>query len=185
MIEYHDLEWGVPVHDDRMLFEMITLEGAQAGLTWSTILKRRETYRKAFDNFDSALVSQYTESHVTRLLHDKGIIRNRLKVRSAICNAQLFLDIQKQFGAFDKYIWKFVNYQPIRNEFKSLSDIPDKTVESDAMSKDLKMRGFKFVGPTICYAFMQSVGMANDHAVVCFRYDEINELVENSRNCKK
>ncbi len=185
MIEYHDLEWGVPVHDDRMLFEMMTLEGAQAGLTWSTILKRRETYRKAFDNFDPALVSQYTENDVTRLLHDKGIIRNRLKVGSTVRNAQLFLDIQKEFGAFDKYLWKFVNYQPIRNEFKSLSDIPDKTVESDAMSKDLKIRGFKFVGATICYAFMQSVGMVNDHAVDCFRHDEINELVENSRNCKK
>ena len=170
MIEYHDKEWGVPVHDDRKLFEMITLEGAQAGLTWATILKRRKTYRKAFDNFNVKKIVRYTEKDVKRLLNDKGIIRNKLKVRSTILNAQLFLEIQKEFGSFDKYIWKFVNYKTIKNKFKKLSDILATTKESDTMSKDLKKRGFKFVGSTICYAFMQSIGMVNDHTVNCFRY---------------
>ena len=170
MIEYHDKEWGVPVHDDRKLFEMITLEGAQAGLTWATILKRRKTYRKAFDNFNVKKIVRYTEKDVKRLLNDKGIIRNKLKVRSTILNAQLFLEIQKEFGSFDKYIWKFVKYKTIKNKFKKLSDILATTKESDTMSKDLKKRGFKFVGSTICYAFMQSIGMVNDHTVNCFRY---------------
>ena len=170
MIEYHDKEWGVPVHDDRKLFEMITLEGAQAGLTWATILKRRKTYRKAFDNFNVKKIVRYTEKDVKRLLNDKGIIRNKLKVRSTILNAQLFLEIQKEFGSFDKYIWKFVNYKTIKNKLKKLSDIPATTKESDAVSDDLKKRGFKFVGSTICYAFMQSIGMVNDHTVNCFRY---------------
>ena len=173
MIEYHDKEWGVPVHDDRKLFEMITLEGAQAGLTWATILKRRKTYRKAFDNFNVKKIAKYTEKDVKRLLNDKGIIRNKLKVRSTILNAQLFLEIKKEFGSFDKYIWKFVNYKTIKNKFKKLSDIPDTTKESDAVSEDLKKRGFKFVGSTICYAFMQSIGMVNDHTVNCFRYKNI------------
>jgi len=170
MIDYHDKDWGVPVHDDRLLFEMLTLEGAQAGLSWSTILKRRKTYKKAFDNFDVLKVSRYDDKDMKRLLADTGIIRNRLKIGSTISNAKVFLEIQKEFGSFDKYIWGFVSGVPKVNKFKSLSEIPPMTKESDEMSKDLKKRGFRFVGSTICYAFMQAVGMVNDHEVGCFRY---------------
>tara|TARA_B100000315_G_scaffold247252_1_gene275716 strand:+ start:2282 stop:2860 length:579 start_codon:yes stop_codon:yes gene_type:complete len=173
MIGYHDKEWGVPVHDDRKLFEFLILEGAQAGLSWSTILKRFNSYRKAFDNFDANKISKYTDKDKKRLLNDGGIIRNRLKVDATIINAQKFLEIQKKFGSFDKYIWSFVNHKTIVGKFKSWKNIPANTKESDAMSKDLKERGFKFVGSTICYAFMQAVGMVNDHTVDCFRYDKI------------
>lgn len=169
MVEYHDKEWGVPVHDDAALFEMLTLEGAQAGLSWSTILKRRQTYRDAFDNFDPFKVSGYTQKDVKRLLADKGIIRNRLKVQSTISNAKQFLKIQQEFGSFDRYIWRFVDGIPIRNNFKTHSQIPSSTMLSDKISKDLQKRGFSFVGTTICYAFMQAVGMVNDHTVDCFR----------------
>src|SRR3989339_1852902 len=173
MIEYHDKEWGVPVHDDRKLFEMLVLEGAQAGLSWSTILKRREGYRKAFDNFDAVKISKYDSKKKKELLKNEGIIRNKLKVNAAIINAKIFLKVKKEFGSFDKYIWQFVNYKTIKSEFEKLSDYPATTKESDEMSKDLKKRGFKFVGSTICYAFMQSVGMVNDHTVDCFRYNNV------------
>ncbi len=175
MVEYHDKEWGVPVHDDSKLFEFLVLEGAQAGLTWETVLKKRENYRKAFHNFDPKRISQYTDKDINRLLADPGIIRNPLKIEAAIINARRFIEIQKEFGSFDKYIWQFVNSRPIKNNFQSLEDIPATTLESDAMSKDLKKRGFKFVGPTICYAFMQAVGMVNDHMIDCFRYTEVLE----------
>jgi DNA-3-methyladenine glycosylase I len=173
MLEYHDKEWGVPVHDDRKLFEFLILEGAQAGLTWETVLKKRENYRKAFDDFNPSKISCYSEEDVKRLLADSGIIRNRLKVNAAISNAQRFLEIQKEFGSFDNYIWSFVGSNSIKNRFRSLSELPAKTRESDAMSTDLRRRGFKFVGPTICYAFMQAVGMVNDHTRDCFRYIEV------------
>lgn len=173
MIEYHDREWGAPLHDDVKLFEFLILEGAQAGLSWSTILKKRENYRKAFDGFDPAKVAQYGDQDVARLLADAGIIRNRLKIAAAITNARLVLDVQKEFGSLDKYIWQFVGGRPINNAIKLLSEIPARTAESDAMSKDLQKRGFKFVGPTICYAFMQAVGMVNDHTAECFRYGEV------------
>jgi DNA-3-methyladenine glycosylase I len=172
-IEYHDTEWGDPVHDDTHFFEMITLEGAQAGLSWITILKRREGYRKAFKNFDPLKVSKYTAKKVETLLKDTGIIRNRLKVISTINNAKAFIKIQDEFGSFDKYIWQFTNGSPIINKRKSLKNIPATTKESDAMSKDLKKRGFSFVGTTICYAFMQATGMVNDHTLDCFRYNEL------------
>ena len=167
-IEYHDNEWGIPQHDDIKLFEFLVLEGAQAGLSWSTILKRREGYRKAFSNFDPLKVSKYTSKNVEKLLDDKEIIRNRLKINSAINNAKQFLKIQKEFGSFDKYVWSFVNHKPIINNFKKLSDLPASTSISEKMSKDLRNRGFNFVGPTICYAFMQAVGMVNDHTADCF-----------------
>jgi DNA-3-methyladenine glycosylase I len=170
MIEYHDREWGVPTHDDRKLFEFLLLEGAQAGLSWETILKKRENYRKAFPGFDPLTISRYEAADVRRLLADPGIVRNRLKIRSAIINAKMVLAAQKEFGSFDSYIWQFVGGKPVRNEFRSLSEIPATTKASDAMSKDLKKRGFKFVGPTICYAFMQAVGMVNDHTTGCFRH---------------
>ena len=173
MIKYHDEDWGVPLHNDRTLFEMLILEGAQAGLSWSTILKRRKTYKKAFNNFDVKKISKYNNKDVQRLLNDKGIIRNRLKVGATIINAKEFLKIQKEFGSFDKYIWNFVNNKPIKNNFKELKEIPSNTKHSDNMSKDLKKRGFKFVGTTICYAFMQAVGMVNDHVVDCFRYKKL------------
>jgi|TARA_B100000315_G_C14568331_1_gene584130 DNA-3-methyladenine glycosylase I len=173
IIEYHDKEWGKPIHDDRMLFEMLTLEGAQAGLSWSTILKKRKTYKKAFDNFNVKKISKYDDKEIKRLLNDEGIIRNRLKVASTINNAKRFLEIQKEFGSFDKYIWGFVNNKPIKNKFKKMKDIPANTEISDKMSKDLKKRGFKFVGSTICYAFMQAIGMTNDHVVDCFRYGKV------------
>jgi len=175
MIKYHDVEWGTPVHDDRKLFEFLILEGAQAGLSWSIVLKKRKNYRKAFDNFDPKKIAKYTKKDIKRLLADSGIIRNRLKITATINNAKKFLDVQKEFGSFDKYIWQFVNYKMIRKAFKTLSELPARTKESDAMSKDLRKRGFKFIGPTICYAFMQAVGMVNDHTTDCFRYDEINK----------
>lgn len=170
---YHDQEWGVEVHDDRTLFEFLVLEGAQAGLSWAIILRKREGYRRAFDNFDARIISRYSEKTVSRLLADSEIIRNRLKINAAITNARAFLPVQKEFGSFDRYIWQFVNGKPIRNSWKTLAEIPSSTPESVAMSKDLKKRGFKFIGPTICYAFMQAVGMVNDHVVDCFRYKEL------------
>ena len=173
LIDYHDKEWGVPLHDDKKLFEFLILEGAQAGLTWQTILNKRENYRGAFDNFDPRKISRYTQKDMNTLLKDAGIIRNRLKIEATITNAKKFLEIQKEFGSFDKYIWQFVNHKSIRNKFKSLNDIPAATKESEAMSKELKKRGFKFVGPTICYALMQAVGMVNDHFTGCFRYNEV------------
>ena len=171
-IEYHDNEWGIPQHDDKKLFEFLVLEGAQAGLSWSTILKRREGYRKAFSNFDPIKVSKYTSKHVEKLLSNQKIIRNRLKINSAINNAKQFLKIKKEFGSFDKYIWSFVNHKPIINNFKKHSDLPAFTTISEKMSKDLRNRGFTFVGPTICYAFMQAVGMVNDHTSKCFRFQK-------------
>jgi DNA-3-methyladenine glycosylase I len=170
---YHDHEWGVEIHDDRTLFEFLVLEGAQAGLSWSTILRKREGYRRAFDNFDARKISKYSENTVSRLLTNSEIIRNRLKINATITNARAFLQVQKEFGSFDRYIWQFVNGNPIQNSWRKMTDIPSRTPESDAMSKDLKKRGFKFIGPTICYAFMQAVGMVNDHVVDCFRYKEL------------
>ena len=168
--EYHDQEWGVPVHDDRHLFEMLSLEGAQAGLSWITILKRRENYRKAFDNFDPLIVRTYDEEKIEALRQDKGIIRNQLKIRSVITNAEAFVKVQEEFGSFDKYLWQFVDGKPILNHWQSHAEIPASTKESELLSKDLKKRGFKFVGPVICYAFMQAVGMTNDHTTDCFLY---------------
>jgi DNA-3-methyladenine glycosylase I len=172
MIEYHDTEWGLPTHDDRNLFEFLLLDNAQAGLSWQTILNKRENYRKAFDDFDPVKIACYNKRKITSLLNNPGIIRNRLKVQSAVTNARAFLEIQKEFGSFDTYIWQFVNGTTIRNKPKTLKDIPATSAESDAMSKDLKKRGFKFVGPTICYAFMQSAGLINDHLICCFRYTQ-------------
>ena len=169
-IEYHDTEWGVPNHDDRHLFEMLILEGAQAGLSWSTVLHKRENYRKAFDRFDPAKMARYNAAKVRALLGNPGIIRNRLKIKSAIQNARAYLKVRDEFGTFDLYIWQFVGGQPRRNRWRTFKDIPARTAESDAMSKDLKKRGFNFVGSTICYAFMQAVGMVNDHPVSCFRH---------------
>ena len=177
-IDYHDNEWGVPVHDDRKLFEFLILEGAQAGLSWETVLNKRENYRKAFNDFDPVKISRYGDKKVETLLENKGIIRNRLKITSAINNAKRFLEVRKEFGTFDAYIWQFVNGKPITNRFKSVQELPATTKESDAMSKDLKKRGFKFVGPTICYAHMQATGMVNDHVVDCFRYKEIKKIVD-------
>lgn len=174
-IHYHDTEWGVPLHDDRGLFEFLILEGAQAGLSWDTILAKRENYRKAFDNFDVAKVAKYSEAKQAKLLENPGIIRNRLKVASAVANAKAFLKVQKEFGSFDAYIWSFVEGKPINGKRKELSDIPAKTEISDALSKDLKKRGFNFVGSTIMYAFMQATGMANDHVASCFRYREVKK----------
>ena len=171
--QYHDREWGVPSHDDRHLFEMLILEGAQAGLSWSTILNKRENYRRAFDGFDARKMARYDAKKIRKLLADPGIVRNRLKVHAAVTNAKAFLAVQKEFGSFDRYIWQFVGGRPIHNRRKSLKEIPARTPESDAMSKDLLKRGFKFVGSTICYAYMQAVGMVNDHVVDCFRYKEI------------
>ncbi len=172
-VKYHDREWGVPLHDDRRLFEMLTLEGAQAGLSWETILKKRENYRVAFDGFDPRIVSGYGDREEKQLLQNPGIVRNRLKISSTILNAKVFLAIQKEFGSFDGYLWKFVDHSPIQNALKTMQDIPPKTELSDAISKDLKQRGMKFVGSTIIYAFMQAVGMVNDHTTDCFRYEEI------------
>ncbi len=169
MIEYHDKEWGVPVHDDRTLFEFLILEGAQAGLSWQTVLNKRENYRRAFDDFHPYKIAHYGKEDVNRLLTDSGIIRNRLKIASTIQNAKAFLKIQKEFGTFDAYIWQFVDGRPINHKIKTIKDIPTNTKESDTMSKDLLKRGFKFVGSTICYAFMQAVGMVNDHEIKCFR----------------
>ena len=167
---YHDTEWGVAVHDDRRLFEFLVLEGAQAGLSWSTVLEKREGYRKAFRNFDVEAVSGFSNGDVSMLLADPGIIRNRLKIRAAVDNAKAFLRVREEFGSFDRYIWRFVGGTPVRNAWSMLTEIPSRTLASDAMSGDLRKRGFKFVGPTICYAFMQAVGMVNDHVVGCFRY---------------
>jgi DNA-3-methyladenine glycosylase I len=172
-IAYHDDEWGVPVHDDRALFELLILEGAQAGLSWETILKKRESYRAAFDDFDAAHISRYGQRKVSQLLADPGIVRNKAKVAAAIQNAKSFLEVRDEFGSFDVYIWQFVGGAPIKNAWRSLKELPAQTPQSKAMSKDLLKRGFKFVGPTICYAFMQAVGMVNDHIVDCFRYDEV------------
>ena len=169
-IRYHDEEWGVPVHDNRTLFEFLILEGAQAGLSWTTILNKREAYRKAFDGFHPERVARYDHKKMDQLLLDAGIVRNRLKISSAIANAQAFLRVQQEFGSFDRYIWQFVGHVPRQNSPRSLQQVPAQTAESDAMSKDLKKRGFNFVGSTICYAFMQAVGMVNDHVVHCFRY---------------
>jgi len=168
--KYHDDEWGVPVHDDRKLFEMLILEGAQAGLSWITILRKRENYRKAFDNFEAEKISKYNSKKINQLLENEGIIRNRLKIAAAINNAKCFLEVQKEFGTFDKFIWQFTNRKQLKNKFKTLKEIPAKTEISDMMSKELKKRGFKFTGSTICYAFMQAVGMVNDHTTDCFKY---------------
>jgi DNA-3-methyladenine glycosylase I len=174
-IEYHDAEWGVPVHDDRALFEFLTLEGAQAGLSWSTVLKKRESYRRAFDDFDPTHVARFSAKRIERLLADPGIVRHRGKVESTISNAKSFIDVQREFGSFDRYVWQFVGGSPRINNWRTMRDIPSRTAESDALSKDLKKRGFRFVGSTICYAFMQAVGMVNDHTVDCFRYGELSE----------
>jgi len=173
MLRYHDEEWGVPCHGDRALFELLTLEGAQAGLSWNTILNKREGYRRAFDAFDFEKVARYTDADAERLLADPGIVRNRLKVASTISNARAVLAVRDEFGSFDTYVWRFVGRGPRRNSPKSIGDIPAKTVESDAMSKDLGRRGFRFVGSTICYAFMQATGMVNDHEVSCFRHADL------------
>ncbi len=173
MIEYHDKEWGVPVHDDSLLFEFLILEGAQAGLSWTTILKKRENYRIAFDNFEPEKVAKYNEDKIEELRENSGIVRNQLKIRSAVTNAVALLEIQKEYGSFDSYIWKFVGGNPKQNMWKKMDEIPSSTLESEKISYDLKKRGFKFVGPTICYAFMQAVGMVNDHLIDCFRHSDL------------
>jgi DNA-3-methyladenine glycosylase I len=173
MIAYHDEEWGVPVHDDRLLFEFLILEGAQAGLSWETILNKRENYRRVFDKFDAKKVARYDKRKVRKLLADAGIVRNRLKIAATISNATAFLAVQKEFGSFDKYIWQFVDSRPRKNNIRTSRDVPARTSESDAMSDDLKRRDFRFVGSTICYAFMQATGMVNDHASDCFRRNRI------------
>ena len=172
-IKYHDTEWGVPVHDDRRLFEFLILEGAQAGLSWLTILKKRLNYRKLFDNFDPHKVVEYDTRKVSELISNKGIIRNRLKIEAAIQNAGAFLTVQQEFGSFDNYIWQFVGGRTLKNSWETVAEIPAQSEASAAMSSDLKSRGFKFVGPTICYAFMQATGMVNDHTIDCFRYEEV------------
>jgi DNA-3-methyladenine glycosylase I len=172
-ITYHDKEWGVPVHDDRVLFEFLILEGAQAGLSWNTILKKRENYRKALDRFRAEKIADYGKREVQRLLLNDGIVRNRLKIAATIQNAKMFLTVRKEFGSFDNYIWSFVGGEPIQNRRRTMADVPARTTESDAMSRDLLRRGFKFVGSTICYAFMQATGMVNDHLVTCPRYTEL------------
>ncbi len=172
-IAYHDNEWGKPVHDDRLLFEFLILEGAQAGLSWITILKKRENYRKAFDNFDPILISEYNDEKIAQLLANAGIIRNRLKIGAAVTNARAFLKIQQQYGSFDSYMWGFVDGKPIRNAWETVKDVPASTPLSDKFSRDLVQRGFKFVGSTICYSHMQAIGMINDHITSCFRYDEV------------
>jgi DNA-3-methyladenine glycosylase I len=172
---YHDEEWGVPVHDEARLFEFLILEGAQAGLSWSTILNKREHYRKVFDGFDPARVARFTEKRIEALLLDPGIVRNRAKVNAAVINARAFLEVQREFGSFDAYLWRFVGGKPIVNRRQSMKDVPASTPESDALSKDLRKRGFKFVGTTICYAMMQAVGMVNDHTTDCFRYRQVSK----------
>jgi len=171
-VQYHDQEWGVPVHDDRQQFEFLTLESAQAGLSWATVLNKREGYRKAFADFDPVKVARFTEKRILKILENPGVIRNKLKVRSAVTNAQLFLVVQEEFGSFDDYIWQFVDGKTIQNKWRTMKQVPVTTAESDALSKDLKRRGFKFVGSTIMYAHMQAVGMVNDHVVSCFRHKE-------------
>lgn len=180
MIAYHDEEWGAPSHDDRFLFEFLELEGAQAGLSWSSILKKRKNYRAAFDNFDPEMVAGYGENKISELLRNPGIIRNRLKIRSAITNAVAVLSVRKEFGSFDSYIWRFVGGRTIQNRWERSTDVPAKTPEAEAMSKDLKKRGFTFVGPTICYAFMQAIGMVNDHTTDCYRYRELGGSRDNN-----
>jgi DNA-3-methyladenine glycosylase I len=173
MVAYHDTEWGVPLHDDRKLFEFLVLDAAQAGLSWRTVLLKRENYRKAFDDFDAEKVARYTDKRLARLLQDPGIIRNRLKVRSAVVNARAFLQVRDEFGSFDRYVWQFVGGKPLVNRIQSLKQIPATSKESDAMSQDMKRRGFTFCGSTICYAFMQAAGLVNDHLVTCFRHREV------------
>lgn len=173
MTYYHDVEWGVPVHDDRLLFEFLVLEGAQAGLSWNLILQRRDNYREAFDNFEIDKVAVYDEKKIEKLLENPGIIRNKLKVRSVVTNAIVVQEIQEEYGSLDSYIWGYVDHKTIQNKWKTMSEIPSSTTESEKMSKELKKRGFKFIGPTICYGFMQAVGMVNDHLVDCFRHDEL------------
>jgi DNA-3-methyladenine glycosylase I len=173
LLKYHDNEWGVPVHNDRRHFEFLILEGAQAGLSWLTILKKRQSYRKAFNSFNPVEVAKYSRTDVKRLLSDAGIVRNRLKISATITNARRFLEVKKKFGSFDSYVWQFSGGKTIKNHFKSLSAIPAKTKVSDAMSRDLKKRGFSFVGSTICYSYMQAVGIVNDHTVDCFRYNQV------------
>lgn len=175
MIAYHDTEWGVPQHDDRVLFEFLILEGAQAGLSWSTILAKREAYRRAFSNFNPKSIARYDAAKLKQLMANEGIVRNRLKISAAVHNARAFLSVQKEFGSFDAYIWQFVGGKPIVNAIEGTSQLQARTEESDKMSRDLLKRGFKFVGPTICYAFMQAVGMVNDHLVTCFRYAQIKD----------
>ncbi|MFZ5354624.1 MAG: DNA-3-methyladenine glycosylase I [Bacillota bacterium] len=184
-INYHDNEWGVPVHDDTKWFEFILLDGAQAGLSWITILKKRENYRRAFDGFDVRKIAEYSDEKVENLLLDSGIIRNRRKIEAAITNARAFIKIQEEFGSFDNYIWRFVDGRPVINCWKELSEVPVTTGTSDIMSKDLMKRGFKFVGSTICYSFMQAAGMVNDHLMICFRYKEINNLILAESNLKE
>ena len=179
--EYHDTEWGMPNHDDRHLFEMLILEGAQAGLSWSTILRKRPGYRDAFHNFDTEKIARYTERDVHRLLANSGIVRNRLKIAATIQNAKSFLKVRDEFATFDRYIWSFVNGQPIQNHRRTMKQVPARTSESDAMSKDLLSRGFKFVGSTICYAYMQAIGMVNDHLVDCFRWSEVQKTAKKRR----
>jgi DNA-3-methyladenine glycosylase I len=172
-VAYHDSEWGVPLHDERMLFELLILEGAQAGLSWSTILNKRDNYRKAFDNFDARKIARYSDKKVARLLADEGIVRNRLKIAAAIQNARAFLAVQKEFGSFDSYIWRFVGGKPKQRRRRAMKQVPARTPESDAMSADLQRRGFKFIGSTICYAYMQATGMVNDHLLECFRHAQV------------
>ncbi|MCY4029759.1 MAG: DNA-3-methyladenine glycosylase I [Acidobacteria bacterium] len=174
-VPYHDTEWGVPLHDDRRIFEHLVLEGAQAGLSWLTVLKKRDAYRRAFDGFDPRRVARYGDAQIARLLADASIIRNRLKIRSAVTNARAFLDVQEEFGTFDRYVWQFVGGRPKQNAWRTLDEVPARTAESDTMSKDLRSRGFQFVGSTICYAHMQATGMVNDHLVDCFRHREVQE----------
>jgi DNA-3-methyladenine glycosylase I len=176
MIDYHDSEWGVPLHDDRKHFEFLVLDAAQAGLSWRTVLLKRENYRRAFDAFDPVKVARYSEARVRKLLQNPGIIRNRLKVESAVVNAQRFLEVQKEFGTFDRFIWSFVGGKPRVNRFAALAELPAKTAESDAMSRELRARGFKFVGSTICYAYMQAAGMVNDHLIGCYRHRQLKGL---------
>ncbi|MGX6443246.1 DNA-3-methyladenine glycosylase I [Neobacillus sp. K501] len=178
-IDYHDHEWGVPVYDDRLLFEYLNLEGAQAGLSWYTILKKRENYRKAFDHFDAEIIVQYDEKKIEELLQNEGIVRNKLKVNAVITNAKAYQEVINEFGSFSHYIWSFVDGKPIQNHFKDLSEVPATTEISDKLSKDLKKRGFKFVGSTICYAFMQAVGMVNDHIETCFCYSNLKVRIRN------
>jgi DNA-3-methyladenine glycosylase I len=180
-VRYHDTEWGIPVHDDRLLFEFLILEGAQAGLSWETILKKRQNYRKAFDHFDPAAVAGYGQKERESLLADAGIVRNRLKIEAAVQNAKAFLAVRDAIGTFDEYIWGFVGNEPRHNTWRLIQEVPARTAESDAMSKDLKRRGFTFVGSTICYAFMQAVGMVNDHLVDCFRHAELRQMGEDRR----
>jgi len=176
LIDYHDHEWGVPIHDDRALFEFLILEGMQAGLSWETVLRKRASYRAAFDDFDPVAIAAYRQSKVRQLLANENIIRNRLKIEAAIGNAKSFIALQKEFGSFDDYVWRFVGGRPKQNRCQSQEDVPAQTAESEELSKDLRRHGFKFVGPTICYAFMQAVGMVNDHLVNCFRHEQIGSL---------